>query len=75
MLMALLGGKPKGDSGEGSADDPDMESDKAEDGFIDDFASAMKDDDAEGMRAAFKAAVRACMKGYSSDKGESEEMD
>jgi hypothetical protein len=74
LMMLLGGGKPKGNSAE-DAPDPDAEADSAEDGFISDFIDAMKDDDTEGAKAAFKAAVKACAKGYSTDKGEPDEMD
>ncbi len=54
-LMLLLGGGKKDDASE-----PAEEEASGEDSLIDDFVSAVKDGDAEGARAAFKAAVRAC---------------
>jgi hypothetical protein len=55
-MLILGGGKSKDDTSE--TDSPEEEA--AEDQYIDEFISAMKDGDSEGARAAFKSAVRAC---------------
>jgi hypothetical protein len=46
----------------------------SEDAYIDEAFSAVKDDDKEGFRTAFKAAVKACAKSYG-HKAESDDDD
>ena len=51
----------------------------SEDAYIDEAFSAVKDDDKEGFRTAFKAAVKACAKSYGgkteSDEDEDDDED